>query len=104
MNNVEFDADNNLARYTSRQILGQKVTPGMVKMIMKTGLTKNEKAAGYILIMVAVACLVLAGYFFAHSSPTPQNSPIKYYEDVPESMRNNPTLDAIYKKLPSRPQ
>jgi hypothetical protein len=39
-------------------------TPKLVKMVLKTGITESVAVANYILIGVAVVCVLVAGYFF----------------------------------------
>ena len=61
MVNVEFQEENS---YTSRQILGERVVPGMVGALTKMGLAKNSQQAKYILLGVIVISLSLTILLF----------------------------------------
>lgn len=75
MSEIQFNEENNLdSSFTSRTILGAPASPKMVKALLKTGIVKNEKHAGYLLLGIAVVCFILAIYIsytflFAKNAP-----------------------------------
>ncbi len=54
MPEITFENDNLNSKYKSRVVLGQPVTPNMVKFLTTKGIVKNEKQAMTILSIVAV--------------------------------------------------
>lgn len=61
MSNVEFDEGN----FQSNRYAGQSAKmsmPAMVRLLLKTGLVKNEKQANYALIGIAVCAFLLTLY------------------------------------------
>jgi hypothetical protein len=63
MSEIQFNEENNLdSSFTSRTILGAPTSPKMVKALLKTGIVKNEKHAGYLLLGIAIVCFILAIY------------------------------------------
>ena len=65
MTNVQFEEEQQM--FTSRRILGGAVMPGMVKMLIKTGLVKDSSQAKYILVGVVVVCILIT-VFVLYSS------------------------------------
>lgn len=45
----------------------QGQTSAMIRLVMKTGLAKDEQSANKILLGVAVACFILTGFVLASS-------------------------------------
>ena len=61
MSEIQFDEDNDLrSSFKSRTILGAPSTPRMVQVLLKTGLVKDEKKAGNLLLGIAVLCFILS--------------------------------------------
>lgn len=79
--------------YTSQK------TPTMVKWIMKTGLTKDEKQANIVLIGVAVLFFIITFVMMTDfGSPKPQPT---YLEDIPEDIRATLPPEVL-ETIPSR--
>jgi hypothetical protein len=76
MSEIQFNEENNLdSSFTSRTILGAPTSPKMVKALLKTGIVKNEKTAGYLLLGFAIVCLILAlyiSYAFLYAKNAPK--------------------------------
>jgi hypothetical protein len=65
MSEIQFDEDNKLRpSFKSRTILGAPSTPRMVQALLKTGIVKNEKTAGYVLISLSFLCFAIAFIIF----------------------------------------
>jgi hypothetical protein len=45
--------------------LNERKTPALIKLVMKTGLVKNEKQANYVLLGISITAIILMIYFFA---------------------------------------
>ena len=63
---IEEDKTGMDNRFQSRTILGQPTTPNMVKVIMKAGFVKNEKAAGKALVILSAAFFLSAILIFVY--------------------------------------
>lgn len=77
MPGVQFDEEQ---EFTSRKIFGEPVRPKMVSILLKTGALKNEKQAGYILLIFAIIAFLTSLYllnisFFQTSVPRTQPPP-----------------------------
>ncbi len=48
--------------FKSPSIIGEPTSPKMVKALLKTGIIKNEKHAGFVLIGFTILCFALALY------------------------------------------
>ncbi len=58
MSNVEFQ-DESSGQYRSRVVFGQPQTPAVIRFIVKTGIVKDEKKAGVLLIsLISISFLV----------------------------------------------
>ncbi len=89
MNLVEFDEDalsesptsavNTAKEFHIRSprinIFGSPETPTMIKLLLKSGLAKNEKQALFILIGVVVA-IILGCFILLRTSPAPHGDTI----------------------------
>ena len=70
----EGDVDSN---FRSRVLLGHAATPKMVSGLIKLGIVKNEKTAGYILLGISGLAIIVAMYitivhvFNVGNSPRP---------------------------------
>lgn len=65
MSEIQFEEDNGLrSSFKSRTILGAPSTPRMVQALLKTGVVKNEKTAGYVLICLSFLCFSIAFIIF----------------------------------------
>ncbi len=75
MSTIQFDEENN-QHYTSRRILGERVQPKMVSTLLKLGVIKSEKQAGYVLLGIAIVAFALSAYliFTVVLPPTPSSS------------------------------
>lgn len=74
MNNVEFNED----QYTGQRIeYSSGKTSWFVNLILKTGITRNETTASYILLGLAIVILVVSFFLFSQANKTPkvENSP-----------------------------
>jgi hypothetical protein len=77
MSEIQFNEESNLdSQFTSRTILGAPTSPKMVKALLKTGIVKNEKSAGYLLLGFAVVCLILA-FYISYTFLYTKNAPKK---------------------------
>jgi len=85
MATVQFEDENNQAHYTSRSVLGAPVQPKMVSSLLKMGVIKDEKQAGFVLIGIAVAALALSAYLI-FSFVLPPEAPA----DVPDVFSDMP--------------
>lgn len=67
MPDVQFNEDRpDLYSFKSRSILGQATTPGMARWLIKTGLVKDERVAGLVLVIVMLSAFAASIYFFTH--------------------------------------
>lgn len=85
MANVQFEDEDNQAHYMSRSILGAPVQPKMVSTLLKMGVIKNEKQAGYILLGVALTAFALSAYLIFNvvlPQDTPADAP-DVFSDMP---------------------
>lgn len=76
MPNVEFD-ENNLPMGRFTPGVGQ--SPGLVKLVIKLGIAKDERNANYVLIGIAVCAILLTIFVLKNSfsgSRSRQNSAI----------------------------
>lgn len=66
MADVEFfdDPGSDIYHYRSRKLIGDLETPAMVRLMKRTGLIRTEKAAGYVLVGLAVFNFLLAAVIF----------------------------------------
>ena len=67
MVDVQFEEENQFGSggsFQSRRILGIPATPGMVRWLGKFGI-RNEKVAGYILVMIAIIAFTASLFIFA---------------------------------------
>jgi hypothetical protein len=79
MSDVEFNesgSEQNSSFYQSRPIvLGSPQTPGFVRLLMKMGISKDEKKAYNIMIGIMILCFLLTGLviymFLIDRRPTP---------------------------------
>ncbi len=86
MSNVEFEENNFSVGIPLQQAT---TTPTLVRLILKTGIAKDEKQANFVLIGVAVSAFLLTVYviyssFF--SRPTPKPLPVQ--QNVPARPQN----------------
>ncbi len=73
MDDVQFEGEEPInTSYTSRSILGTSEIPGMVKVLKKTGVVKNDKQAFRVLFGVILACIVIAICVFVLFVRTPK--------------------------------
>jgi hypothetical protein len=54
---IEFDEDN-MKHFQSRKIFGEMATPKIIKILLKTGIVKNEKTAGVLLLIFSILALI----------------------------------------------
>jgi hypothetical protein len=67
MSDLQFDEGKvGSGSFQSRTILGAPETPGMVKMLVKSGIIKNESSGGKVLLLVAAISLILAVIIFSY--------------------------------------
>ena len=59
---VEFEENNNEFHIKSRRLLGEPDTPGMIKVLLKSGIVKTEKQA--LVILVALMLVAFSATFF----------------------------------------
>src|SRR3989344_2850849 len=59
MSDVQFEGEDGYqsGSFRSRVVFGQSVTPAMVRLIMKSGMVKDEKKAGAILVFFFIFAL-----------------------------------------------
>lgn len=85
---VTFDEDQSNV-FKSRAILGESVQPKMVRLLVKSGLVKDEKKAGYILIgatlFFILLSIIIAKSFIFGSGDTP-----KGIINMSEFVKSNP--------------
>lgn len=62
MSDVQFEDQGQ--EFTSRKIFGESVKPKMVARLMKMGIVKNDKQAGYALLTIAIIAFSLSLFFF----------------------------------------
>lgn len=62
MTDLQFDEDKYGSSFQSRSILGEARSPAMIRFILKTGLIKDEKKAGYFLIALSLVFFALTAY------------------------------------------
>lgn len=68
MTDVQFEENEQFSpggSFQSRQISGMPTTPGMIRLLGKFGI-RNEKIAGYILIIIAVVAFTVSIFIFAN--------------------------------------
>lgn len=70
MSDVQFD-DNNPSGRFAPSVSG---TPALVRLVLKTGIVKDEKQANYILIGIAVCAVLLTLYVLKSSFGSPSRS------------------------------
>lgn len=64
MVDVQFEGEQQYGGgFKSRSVLGLPTTPGMVRWLMKLGI-KDEKAAGYVLVVLALVVFAVSIYFW----------------------------------------
>lgn len=81
MSEIQFDEGQTQRQFKSLTILGDSQSPKLVRLILKTGIVKDEKKAGNLLIAVTASCFILSAilaYLFIFGGakqkriPTPQ--------------------------------
>ena len=60
MSSIEFEGENSSPGFKSRSIIGDYTSPKMIRFILKTGIVKNEKAAGAVLVGISVLFFALS--------------------------------------------
>jgi hypothetical protein len=60
MPQVEFEEERN--KFTSREIIGQPVTPSTVKFLRRIGLVKDDSQAKYVMFVTILLCFGLTVY------------------------------------------
>ena len=77
MADVQFDEDQGLAggSFRSRQILGQPVTPAMVRLLVRTGVVKNEQTASYVLVALFICAFVASIIVFMWNGGVGRSAP-----------------------------
>ncbi|MEX0917987.1 MAG: hypothetical protein WDZ93_02435 [Candidatus Paceibacterota bacterium] len=65
---IDFQEENNLQR---SNVPAQQPQGGIVGMLIKSGIVKNKAQAGYVLLGVAILCIVLAAYFLMSGPSVP---------------------------------
>ena len=59
---VQFDTDSQgIPKFTSRTVLGQAQTPGMVSWLIRKGIIKDESQAGGLLVGVVLFNIIVTG-------------------------------------------
>lgn len=83
MANVQFDESQT---FSSREILGAKIVPGMITFLIKRGLAKDPKQAHTLLIIAISICLLGAICIpFAHTlAPKSQAEKLKTSKPLQE--------------------
>ena len=73
---VEFEEDQQYGSqsFRSRQIMGEPVKPTMIKWLVKFGIVKDERYAGYILIGITILCFLISAIIFYETSKSPGSS------------------------------
>lgn len=56
MSQIEFNEDNEF-HIKSRALFGEKQTPTMIRMLLKSGIVKNEKQAVVVLLTIAILAI-----------------------------------------------
>jgi len=90
MSQLEFDGEENKQSFESRMILGAPDNPKMVKLLMRTGIFKDERKAGNFLILLSIVFFVIGGILFYSATRGPQVISPRYIEDLDPSVVNNP--------------
>ena len=59
---VQFEEErlNNSYAFRSRKILGEPVRPGLVLWLVKKGIVRSEKRAGYLILALIILCLIIS--------------------------------------------
>jgi len=61
MTDVQFEDENKeLSGFTSRKILGERITPSMAKTFIKFGLAKDSKQALHLMFGISITSVILA--------------------------------------------
>ena len=101
MSKILFEEENDTT-FKSRALFGKPVTPTMVRLLLKSGIVKNEKQAISILLVSSIVFL-LVGIFLITTQPGGNKDNVKYVEDLPDFIRSNPEiLKRDFPNLPSR--
>ncbi|OHA26367.1 MAG: hypothetical protein A3C06_01550 [Candidatus Taylorbacteria bacterium RIFCSPHIGHO2_02_FULL_46_13] len=68
MSDVQFNENQDLYQFRSRSILGSAQTPKLASLLIRTGIVKNERAAGRLLIVIMIVSFALSFYFFVSTA------------------------------------
>ena len=87
-NEVKFEEENS---FKSHRIFGDPVKPKMVDFLIKSGLARDSKSAGSILIILAVVFLVVSVLIYlVFISSTPKHVQDPLYNLTPEQKSQIP--------------
>lgn len=75
MNKVDF-IEKNEFHIRSRKLFGDPTTPTMIKILLKTGLARNEKQALLILTIIIFASLIVTSWILYTDIVPPTNTTI----------------------------
>ncbi len=87
---VQFEEENRLTSSMSKKMLAHK-NPGMVNVLLKAGIVKNEKQSYAVLLAISIVCILLAigisGYFFLENR-APKKTIINLPAQLQEQLQN----------------
>ena len=98
MSTVEFDEEPGSAAqfYRSPKILGEPQTPGMVKVLMKSGLIKSQKAAFFSLLGIIFGSVAASAVLLYYSYGGTTLRAIPYDQMTPSQKKNIPFEERMY--------